>query len=77
MTRPNWPEIESFERDERAAILAADGIDPAKAVEMTRANIEARKSAYEAAEKAKEKAKFMDRMREEHAKNREREERLK
>ena len=67
--RPNWTEIEASERDERAAILAADGIDPALAVEMTRANIEARKKAHG-------KREFMERMKREHVRSSEREARF-
>lgn len=67
--KPNWNAIEEFECAERAAILAADGIDPALAVEMTRVNIEARKKAHE-------KREFMERMKREHVRSSEREARL-
>lgn len=58
---------------EREAILAADGIDPRLAVEMTRANVAAIRLAHEAKEKAAAKEKFMQQMRRDHARNRERE----
>lgn len=74
--KPNWLEIEREMRAEREAMLAADGLDPQLAVEMTRKSIADLQAAHEARERAAAKAKFLEQMRRDHARNREREARL-
>lgn len=64
--RINWNELETAERAEREAILAADGIDPKLAYDMTRKNIDERR-------KAVEKREFMERMKRDHLASKQRE----
>jgi hypothetical protein len=57
--KPNWPEIEREMLAEREAMLAADGLDPQLAVEMTRKSIADLQAAHEARIRAAAKEKFM------------------